>query len=302
MATLGAPPISVVIASLVGAPFIDDCLHSLEAEAHELGAEILVVACGTGKYADRIRQSFPWTRVIHVQERETVPQLRRRGVESARARIVAIIEEHLVAEADWLRFALAPFQRPECTAVAGPVAHDSYRRLRDWVVYFIEYNGLMPPSPEGRVDRLNSANVAYRRDVLLQNLKALEEGYWEITLHPALTANGAEFFSVPQMSARHRGPFSYGYYLHQRYLFSRAFAGWRARSLSPTYRFLYLATAPIVPFILFLRMAQRISAKGGVTDKFLLAAPLILPALFVYVAGEWMGYAAGPGDALYRVE
>ena len=52
-------PISVVIASIVGAPFIDDCLMSLERQAKDCGAEVLVVACGTAEYADRIAQKFP---------------------------------------------------------------------------------------------------------------------------------------------------------------------------------------------------------------------------------------------------
>jgi len=42
-----AAKLSVVIASKVGPPFIDDCLASLGKEAKALDAEIIVVACGT---------------------------------------------------------------------------------------------------------------------------------------------------------------------------------------------------------------------------------------------------------------
>jgi len=45
------PRVSVVIASLVGAPFIDECLASLERQAAALGAEVIVVACGSPAYA-----------------------------------------------------------------------------------------------------------------------------------------------------------------------------------------------------------------------------------------------------------
>ena len=37
-------------------------------------------------------------------------------------------------------------------------------------------------------------------------------------------------------------------------------------------------------------------------DKFAQSLPLLIPALIVYVAGEFVGYLAGPGDALLRVE
>ena len=68
--------ISVVIASIVGAPFIDECLCSLEHQARRLGAEVIVVAYGTAAYAARIAGLFPWVKVIHRAGRETVPQLR----------------------------------------------------------------------------------------------------------------------------------------------------------------------------------------------------------------------------------
>ena len=37
------PAISVVIASIVGAPFVDECLDSLQLQAGKCGAEVIVV-------------------------------------------------------------------------------------------------------------------------------------------------------------------------------------------------------------------------------------------------------------------
>jgi len=36
--------------------------------------------------------------------------------------------------------------------------------------------------------------------------------------------------------------------------------------------------------------------------KFILSLPLLAPVLIVYVTGEFVGYLAGPGDALLKVE
>jgi hypothetical protein len=36
--------------------------------------------------------------------------------------------------------------------------------------------------------------------------------------------------------------------------------------------------------------------------KFAASLPLFVPALTALVAGEWVGYLAGPGDALSKVE
>ena len=100
----------------------------------------------------------------------------------------------------------------------------------------------------------------------------------------------------------HSGPFDLGYYLRQRYWFSRAFAGARAKSLPPSRRLAYLVAAPLVPPVLLARIASRVWRKRRHVDKFAKALPLFVPALLAFVAGEWVGYLAGPGDALLKVE
>jgi GT2 family glycosyltransferase len=294
--------ISVVVASLVGPPFIDDCLSSVEEQAKALGAEVIVVACGTEEYAARIGRAFRWVKVIHRRERETVPELRRHGVEAASGEIVAIIEEHCLAAPRWLAESLAAHARGEYAAVGGPVVDHAYRRLRDWAVYFVEYNVSLPPAPEGEVAFLNGANVAYRRDVLLAHEQLMKQGYWEASLNPALLAEGYKMLSAPEMVVYHRGPFNLGYYLQQRYWFSRAYAGARAQSLTVSRRLAYLVAAPLLPALLLARMAARVWGKRCRMGKFIQSLPLFVPALTAMVAGEWIGYAAGPGDALSKVE
>jgi hypothetical protein len=182
------------------------------------------------------------------------------------------------------------------------VVDHAYARLRDWVVYFCEYNGSLPPAPDGEVCDLNGANIAYRRHVLMDHQPLLGEGYWEASLHPTLLATDVKFLSVPAMVVQHRGPFAFGYYLQQRYWFSRAFAGARAQTWPAWRRLAYLIAAPLLPAILSGRMARRIWRKRCHVGKFMQSLPLLIPVLTVFVAGEWMGYLAGPGDALSKVE
>jgi glycosyltransferase involved in cell wall biosynthesis len=294
--------VSVVIASIVGPPFIDECLMSLEQQAKDCGAEVIVVACGTAQYADRIALAFPWVRVVRRTERETVPDLRRRGMEVARGDIVAIIEEHCLAAPDWLARAIEAHSGGDYGVVGGPVVDYNYKRLRDWVVYFCEYNNYFPPWREGESHDLGSANIAYSRAVLLKYKELLSCGYWEAGLHPRLLADGVKFRPVPTMVVYHRGPFNYGYYLRQRYWFSRAFAGARSRHLPASRKLAYSLASPLVPFLLLARMAQRVSRQHCRVSKFVQSLPLLIPVLFVYVAGELVGYLAGPGDALLKVE
>jgi glycosyltransferase involved in cell wall biosynthesis len=295
-----SPRVSIVIASIVGPPFLDDCLESVKKQAKDCGAEVIVVACGTEAFAQRIAREFSWVRLIHRQERETVPDLRRHGVEQAAGEIVAIIEEHCIAAPDWLSRAIAAHAAGDYGVVGGPVVDHSYKRLRDWVVYFCEYNNYLPPWQDGEWHDLGSANIAYSRAVLLRYKDLLGAGYWEAALHPRLLADGVRFRAVPEMVVHHRGPFDYGYYLQQRYWFSRAFAG--ARNLPVPHKIAYFVAAPVVPFLLLARMARRVWQRHCHIQKFTQALPLLIPALFVYVAGEFVGYLAGPGDALLKVE
>jgi len=296
-----SPAVSVVIASIVGAPFIDDCLASVFAQKNAPSFEVIVVDCRGAENVSRLSKRFPEARFIELQKRDTVPQLRRIGAERARGEIVALIEEHCLAAENWLAALSAAFSSGY-VAVGGPVAFRQESRLRDWITYFVEYNSYLPPWPDGDTFNVGSANAAYRREILLSNLAVLNDGYWEATLHPKLLAEGKKFRSVPSMIVYHRGPFDYFYYLRQRYLFSRAFSGARRQTISTAQRAFYLLAAPAIPFLLLFRIASRVFAKQCYPNKFLLSLPLLVPAMTSYVAGEWMGYAFGPGAALMEVE
>jgi glycosyltransferase involved in cell wall biosynthesis len=296
------PALSVVVASKVGPPFIDDCLASLEAQAGALGADVIVVACGTEAHARRLRDRFPWVKVLHHAPREGIPTLRRVGVERASGDIIATIEEHCLAAPDWLHQALRAHRQGDYAAVGGPVCDHAYARLRDWAVYFCEYNGDLPPARQGEVGHLNAANVAYRRRALLEQPHLLGDSFWAVPVDPALATRGVKFLSVPAMLVYHRGPFPFGYYLRQRFCFSRAYAGARALTLPAWRRLAYLVAAPLVPGLLLARMALRVWRKRCHVGQFVRSLPLLLSVLPVYVAGEWLGYVAGPGDALAKVE
>jgi hypothetical protein len=223
-------------------------------------------------------------------------------VEQANSEIIAIIEEHCLAAPNWLEQAISAYAGGEYGVVGGPVVDHAYKRLRDWVVYFCEYNNYLPPWRQGEWHDVGSANIAYSRAVLLKYRDLLGAGYWEAVLHPRLLADGVKFRAAPEMVVHHRGPFDYGYYLQQRYWFSRAFAGARARTMPLSKRLIYCLASPVVPLLLLARIAKRVGARRCRVSKFVQSIPLLLPVVTIYVAGECVGYMAGAGDALTKVE
>lgn len=296
------PPISIVIASGAGGDFLFRCLASVVPEAQVLGAEVIVVDRVGEEVRGRIALEHPAVRILapDLGHRPSVPELRAAGLDVARAKVVAVLEEHCTAPSGWLATIRDRFE-PEDAAIGGPILDDGYRRLRDWVVYFSEYHNFLPPWPDGPRALLNGANIAYARAKVMAHRARLGEGYWEVVLHPHLEKDG-RFRAIDAMGVHHTGPFDYGYYLRQRYLLSRGWGGTRRTQVSMGRRLIHLVAGPIFPLFLLARITRRVFASGRHRGRFLLAVPLLLPALVAYSWGEWLGYLAGPGRALEEVE
>lgn len=294
--------VSVVIASGAGGDFLFRCLASIKDQVADQAAEVIVVdRCG-GDMPARIAQEYPFARVIEasLDQRPSVPELRMLGALEARGEIIAVIEEHCMAPPGWIAAILDSFQAGDA-AIGGPILDDDFDRIRDWVVYFSEYHNYLPPWAEGERYMLNGANIAYNREKLLKHRELLGSGYWEVVLHPPLSSEG-RFRAVQDMGVYHTGPFDYRYYLGQRYLLSRVWGGTQREKVSAAKRLIYLLAAPVFPFLLLGRIASRVFKSRQLVGRFLLAIPLLIPVVIAYVFGEWLGYLAGVGDALERVE
>ncbi len=165
---MSVPAVSIVIASGAGGEFLFRCLDSRREQAAAHDAEVIVVdRCGRDTAA-RIERDYWFVALLRaeVDHRPSVPHLRMWGSQATKGDLIAIIEEHCLAGDSWLRKALAGHMRADYGAVGGPVWDNGYKGLRDWVVYFCEYNGSLRPAPDGEVRDLNGANIAYRRQLL----------------------------------------------------------------------------------------------------------------------------------------
>ncbi len=297
---MNQPALSVVIASCVGPPFITRCLESLATQRRD-DVEFLIADRAGGEVAAGIEREFPWVQLIRRPAGESVPDLRRHAIAQARAEHVAIIEEHCVARGDWIEVILRTI-RSGVAAIGGPIHDDNYPRIVDWAVYFTEYNAYMPPYERGPSYNVCGANCVYRRELMQKFLPGCSNGYWEAELNTKLLASGESFLNEPDLVVYHTGPFGLKYYLWQRFLFSKAFAGIRRPHVSPLFRAAYIFLAPLIVPLLMFRTASRVFAKKQHTGKFMAALPILIPVNVTYVWGEWMGYLFGPGDALTKIE
>jgi hypothetical protein len=282
-----------------GWPALAGCLEALGRQGDAVPAEVLVVdRCGE-EVRTAVRERFPEVRVLAAEPHTAIPALRALGIAQARAPIVAVIEDHCHVAPGWLQV-IERARREGHRVIGGAVANGSVRRVVDWAAFYCEYARFMPPLPGGPTDAVTGNNVAYDRATL--DAAGGFDDRWEYFLHARLAAQGVPFVCAPDLLVSHCKEFGFGEFLSQRYLYSRSFAGMRLGGAPAWRRGAYALATPLLPPVLFARIARAVLARPGHAARFLAAAPALLVFVIAWAAGEAMGALRGPGDSLARVE
>ena len=184
--------------------------------------------------------------------------------------------------------------------VGGPIRNVATGRIRDWAAFFCEYSAFMEPLPAGPIDGLTGMNVSYDRAAIDAVEDLLRAGRWETWLHARLREQGFELYCAPEMVLEHDKDFGLGEFLSQRWHYSRSYAGMRNVTLGRK-RWLYALLAPLLPPLLYWRIARNVFGRGHRRREFLLATPLIVAFTITWAIGEAAGYALGGGRSLLEV-
>lgn len=291
------PELSVVIASVNGLPYVDHCLESLASFAPEV--EVIVADSTDDETRAKLAETWPSVRLLTFEQPQTVPALRAAGVFAARAPAVALIEDHCRVTPSWAS-SVTTAHAAGHSVVGGPIRNVATRRIRDWAAFFCEYSRFMEPLVEGPIDDLTGMNVSYDRAALAAVDDLLREGRWETWLHPRLRERGFELYCAAAMVLEHDKDFGLGEFLSQRWHYSRSYAGMRNATLGGK-RWLYALGAPLLPPVLYYRIARNVFARGQYGRQFLLATPLVVAYTITWAIGEAVGYVAGGGDSLLEV-
>lgn len=298
-----SPLISVVIASVNGMPWIGECLTALTQQRGNISYEILVVdRCGE-ETRQQIRRRFAQSKVrlIPTEGSPSIPKLRAIGMAAAQGRLIGILEDHCNVPPVWFE-AIARAHEAGHQAIGSGVENGATGRLVDWAVFFCEYSRFMPPVPAGIVREIPGNCAVYHRQALERAGPELKEELWESFLHRRLREEGVAFFCDPAMTVTHKKEFGFGYFMSQRYHYSRSFAAMRTAQESFMRRVIYVCATPALPFLLFWRMARCIWQKQRRRKEFVFATPIIGTFLVSWAWGEAVGALFGAGDSLERVE
>ena len=289
------PPLSVVVASVNGFPYLGECLESLCEHCPE--AEIVVADCTDRQTRERIRDRWPSVRLIAFDTPTSIPALRAAGIAASSAPYVALIEDHCVVRHGWAQGILAA-HRAGYSVVGGPI-HNGARRLRDWAAFLFEYSAYLEPQGPGVVADLPGMNVSYDGRAIEAIEDLLRTAKWESWLHARLRDRGFVLYATPDATLDHVKDFGIREFLEQRFHYARAYAAMRNDDLGWK-RGVYSVTAPAILPLVYARIARNVWRRGHARE-FVLATPLLALYLVATAIGEGVGYVFGGGRSLLRV-
>ena len=294
------PELSVIVAVVSDANHLRNCLESLRAQNEPPSMEIIVPHDGSDPAIPALETDFPGVRFLRIDDlrttislngasREHHDELRARGLSQARGKILALIEDHGRAQADWARRIVQFHEQPHA-AVGGSMENDVNRPL-NWAVYFSDFGRYQNPLPAGPSYFLTDANVSYKRETLDQARALWEHSFHETTFHDHLLQNGKTLWLAPEVVVyQHRTNLNLAKALKERYVWGRSFAGTRAQHCTTGQRLAFLALSPLLPFVLLGRKIRAILQKKRLIPEFMKAFPYLILLTLFWSVGEFAGY------------
>ena len=279
--------LSIVVAADEAGPGLRRCLDALRPQVNSPRMEV-IVADGSASESGW-RENVSWLRTLRLRPGSEVPQLWSAGIEAARGRIIALTIEQCVPARDWASSVLRAHSS-ECVAIGGAINASADLGLADWAIYFCRYSRFMPTAAAEYLDDLAGDNCSYKRAAFEGLREVIASGFWETFFHGALRKRGDRLLFDPSVVVAYAGPISYRRFLRRRFAHACLFAARRSGEMSAAQRFVRTAASPLVPLVLFRRIAARVWCRGRRRGKFLACLPLLLTFLVSWGAGEGLGY------------
>ncbi len=281
----GAPEVSVVIPAYYSDATIASCLEALERQTFRDFEVIVVDSTPNDRTPTILRDRFPAVSLIRSAERLLPHAARNRGAAAARGRILAFTDPDCRAHSDWLELLVAA-HREGHEAVGGAI--EAQERGMAAAVHVVKFAWWLPGGRPGPHRDLPTANASYAR-VLWDDVGPFLETRFagDTEMGWRIMASGRTLWYEPRAIVTHtREPGGRALY-RERYLRGRDFGltrvdrqRWsRARCL------VYLAAAPLLPFVMTAR-AARYALGCGHALTWLITSPTQLVANGAWCVGE----------------
>jgi hypothetical protein len=213
------------------------------------------------------------------------------AVTTAHGEVILLTEDHCVPDSEWVGSLTRTIER-NGSAVGGavdPLDPDTMTAF-DWAFYYVDFFKYQTPLTAGIADALSECNVAYRRS----SLEALDEpwrtSFHETRIHIALARQGPPLWMEPRARVRAGRRVHRRDAVRERYAFGRYYACRRIEHPHEHARLWHAVGSPLLPLLLFWRMARASARDDRTARQFLRSLPDLAALVMAWSLGEALGY------------
>ncbi|HHT9138138.1 MAG TPA: glycosyltransferase [Candidatus Wunengus sp. YC60] len=286
------PILSVVIASYESENTIIGCLSSLQNQSINENMEIIVVDSSTDNTATIIKETFPDSILYKFSERKFPGDARNFGVSKSRGEIIAFIDTDCVADKDWVE-EIRKAHQSSYPVVGGIIANGNPESYIGWAAYFCEFSQWMPQSSRRYMVEIPTCCLSIKRWIFDKYGPFLEGTYSEDTaFHWKLGNDGHNPLFVPSIKVAHKNVRHLGKFIKKEFIHGRFFAKVRMseQRFSILQRVIFIIVSPLLPFLLFFRIAMRVFGNRVYRSQFMFSSPMVFIGLISWSCGELLGY------------
>jgi hypothetical protein len=297
--------LSVVVTIVDGGTALSRCLHALFSQEHPPPLEVIVPCDDSVPGIPAAAQGFAATFLnlgtIETRGPKTGPagqhelfdRRRAAGLAAATGDVVAIVEDRGAPRPGWAA-AVVRLHQQLPHAVIGGAVENGRDRLLNWAVYFCDFGRYQLPLAAGPRAYVTDVNVSYKRRALDLTAPLWRSRYHEPVVHGALVGRGETLFLSPDLVVDQvRDNLSLSNLISERIAWGHLFASLRLRETGLVRRVVLAATSPLLPVLLFFRLARDRALKRKSVLHFAAASPVVFLLLCAWSAGEAVAYVTG---------
>jgi hypothetical protein len=285
--------VAVVVAAWPGLDGLREFLDTVVAQADD---QVDVVAVTTVEVPHDILGRFPRVKWSRLGADALIPHLWARGMLACESELIATTTSHFLPSSDWIAQIRAAHARSPAVGIGGRIDPPSGAGPIAWATYLLRYSHDFQYGTEQPVSDLAADNASYKRRALVEHADTWQKGFWEPVFHQRVRAKGEQLVFIPSIAVRQISSFGFWPFVGQRWQHGLQYGRDRLAGKSAWFRLTAILGSPLVPFILFLKIASRLRWRPGLLPAFVWSSAPLCLFILAWALGEAGGYVAGRGS------